>query len=161
MDEYPQLGKITFGPPSPPRPVPVDPDAFKLEYWEIDHLKVYTNNVRASTWVAAVEAMTKQGFVCDGCGHLCRDPEKDLEWIRKAGGISCCPERKMRPLSEAIAPPEDLAPLIAARDARIREQALREAAANVVDRAKTRLDPLERDLLMESAEDILGLIKNG
>jgi hypothetical protein len=42
------------------------------------------------------------GYECEGCGHLCGDQEADMKIIRKAGGVSCCPERKMRPLGDAI-----------------------------------------------------------
>lgn len=45
----------------------------------------------------------KLGNHCVGCGHMCGDPEKDLAMIRKAGGISCCPERKMEPISTTLA----------------------------------------------------------
>lgn len=51
---------------------------------------------------AAVEEADKLGYHCVGCGHLCGDPDKDLALLRKAGALSCCPERKMEPLSEAI-----------------------------------------------------------
>lgn len=50
----------------------------------------------------ALTAADKLGYHCIGCGHLCGNPEKDLAMIRKAGGLSCCPERKMEPLSAAI-----------------------------------------------------------
>lgn len=42
------------------------------------------------------------GYECEGCGHLCGNPETDMKIIQKAGGLSCCPERKMRPLGAAI-----------------------------------------------------------
>lgn len=42
------------------------------------------------------------GCECEGCGHLCGNPETDMAIIKKAGGVSCCPERKMRPLGDAI-----------------------------------------------------------
>jgi len=42
------------------------------------------------------------GYCCSGCGHLCGNPIRDLKMIHDAGGISCCPERDMRPLSTAI-----------------------------------------------------------
>jgi len=35
---------------------------------------------------------------CDGCDRLCRYPEDDIIDLRNAGHVSCCPERKMRPL---------------------------------------------------------------
>lgn len=38
------------------------------------------------------------GFVCDGCGRQAPDPEEDLAAIRAAGGLSCCPERDVRPI---------------------------------------------------------------
>ncbi|WP_411975959.1 hypothetical protein [Sulfitobacter faviae] len=42
------------------------------------------------------------GYHCVGCGHICGNPEKDLEILRKAGARSCCPEREIEPLSAAI-----------------------------------------------------------
>lgn len=65
---------------------------------ERDALKAQLSTAREE----ALEAADKLGFHCIGCGRLCGDPEKDLKWIRKAGGVSCCPEREMKPLSEAI-----------------------------------------------------------
>lgn len=49
------------------------------------------------------QALDGLGYECVGCGHLCGDPEKDLALLKKAGAISCCPERKMRALSESLA----------------------------------------------------------
>lgn len=34
-------------------------------------------------------------FVCSGCGHTTADPIADFEGLRRAGHLSCCPERKM------------------------------------------------------------------
>lgn len=45
------------------------------------------------TSTAAVEA-----WKCDGCGHLTNDMVADIKSIKDAGGLSCCPERKMQPL---------------------------------------------------------------
>lgn len=42
------------------------------------------------------------GYRCTGCGRLTRDPSADLSSIRAAGGVSCCPERKMVGLSDRI-----------------------------------------------------------
>lgn len=50
----------------------------------------------------AAKAGDELGCECEGCGHLCGDPMIDMEIIRKAGGVSCCPERKMRPIGSAI-----------------------------------------------------------
>jgi len=42
------------------------------------------------------------GHHCVGCGHLCGNPERDLKIIKMAGGVSCCPEREIEPLSETL-----------------------------------------------------------
>lgn len=38
---------------------------------------------------------------CEGCGNVTDDDQRDLAWIRRHGGISCCPERKMVPIMPA------------------------------------------------------------
>lgn len=43
------------------------------------------------------------GYVCEGCGRLTTDPERDMTQLREAGKVSCCPERKMLPVSVASA----------------------------------------------------------
>jgi hypothetical protein len=52
---------------------------------------------------AALERAAKKaddlGYYCTGCGHICGDPERDLHILQRAGAVSCCPERKMEPLS--------------------------------------------------------------
>lgn len=139
MDEYPQLGRIAFGPPSSPRPVPVDPDAFKRDFGGSRTLfETYTNNIRASAWVSAVEAAAIEA---DGSFY---DPQEDQITDPRLGAAI-----------RALTPPEDLAPLIAARDARIREQALREAAE--VFREGVNDDRSDREI----EDAILGLIKHG
>ncbi|AHC30534.1 hypothetical protein CC53_gp117 [Rhizobium phage vB_RleS_L338C] len=35
-------------------------------------------------------------YQCSGCNRRCDDPVYDLDMIREAGCISCCPERKMK-----------------------------------------------------------------
>ena len=58
---------------------------------------------RAEAALAAqIEAADALGYTCTGCGHLCGDPDKDMKTLQRAGSISCCPERKMVPLSQAI-----------------------------------------------------------
>lgn len=34
-------------------------------------------------------------YKCDGCGRVTHDAEKDLRILKRAGHLSCCPERKM------------------------------------------------------------------
>lgn len=46
-------------------------------------------------------------FECTGCGRVTRNPDADLALLRKAGGISCCPERHMVPLAATQARPVD------------------------------------------------------
>ena len=50
----------------------------------------------------AARVADEMGYECEGCGHLCGNPQTDMAIIKKAGGLSCCPERKMRPLGSAI-----------------------------------------------------------
>ncbi|ABS68825.1 hypothetical protein Xaut_3597 [Xanthobacter versatilis] len=38
----------------------------------------------------------REAWECDGCGKLSYRPDVDLERIRARGGLSCCPERKLR-----------------------------------------------------------------
>jgi hypothetical protein len=56
-------------------------------------------DARVASVLAAADEL---GWHCTGCGHICGDPEKDLNILKKAGAIACCPERKMEPLSAAI-----------------------------------------------------------
>lgn len=42
-----------------------------------------------------------EAWKCDGCGHLTNDMVADIKSIKDAGGLSCCPERKMLPLFAA------------------------------------------------------------
>lgn len=35
-------------------------------------------------------------YQCSGCGRTTDNPHRDLSFIRKAGGVSCCPERDMK-----------------------------------------------------------------
>ena len=55
---------------------------------------------------AALERAAKKandlGYYCTGCGHICGDPERDLRILQRAGARSCCPDRKMLPLSAPI-----------------------------------------------------------
>lgn len=48
---------------------------------------------------------------CEGCGNVTEDDARDLAWIRRHGGISCCPERKMVPIIPA-APAVKVKPLV-------------------------------------------------
>jgi hypothetical protein len=48
---------------------------------------------------SAAEKADELGCYCTGCGHICGDPERDLRILQRAGAVSCCPERKMEPLS--------------------------------------------------------------
>ena len=56
----------------------------------------------ARGYARAANNADKLGYHCIGCGHICGDPKKDMRILRKAGARSCCPEREMEPLSEAI-----------------------------------------------------------
>lgn len=79
---------------------------------------------------AAYGAADDLGYTCTGCGHLCGNPDKDIDMIQRAGGISCCPERKMVPLSQAIralATPDQTAALDRVR-AEAKAEGMREAA---------------------------------
>ena len=58
--------------------------------------------VRRETLGEAARVADDLGYECEGCGHLCGNPETDIAIIEKAGGLSCCPERKIRPLGAAI-----------------------------------------------------------
>jgi len=40
-------------------------------------------------------------YICEGCGHIARDPARDIATIQKAGGLACCPERNMKPITPA------------------------------------------------------------
>lgn len=65
----------------------------------------YGHMADAAIAVALEEAAREAdnlGYECEGCGHLCGNPETDMKIIIAAGGLSCCPERKMRPLGAAI-----------------------------------------------------------
>ena len=74
---------------------------------------------RAEAALAAqIEAADALGYTCTGCGHLCGDPDKDMKTLQRAGSISCCPERKMVPLSQAIThDPAKVAALVEAASA--------------------------------------------
>lgn len=50
----------------------------------------------------------REAWECDGCGTLSYRPDVDLERIRARGGLSCCPERKMRAVrvTSPAPPPE-------------------------------------------------------
>lgn len=37
-------------------------------------------------------------YECAGCGRVTLDPDKDLALLRRAGAISCCPDRNMAPM---------------------------------------------------------------
>lgn len=41
--------------------------------------------------------MSKLVFICKGCGVTTNDPDKQMDLYRRAGCVSCCPERDMRP----------------------------------------------------------------
>lgn len=43
------------------------------------------------------------GWMCDGCGRLTKNPERDLQELRRIGAISCCPERNMLPVKVFLA----------------------------------------------------------
>lgn len=62
--------------------------------------------VRADIHIALIAEIKvvadKIGNHCVSCGHVCGDPDADLQIIKKGGGISCCPERKIEPLSETL-----------------------------------------------------------
>lgn len=76
---------------------------FKLHWQEFS--EGYLTSADAAIAIAleeAAKAGDELGCECEGCGHLCGDPMIDMEIIRKAGGVSCCPERKMRPIGSAI-----------------------------------------------------------
>lgn len=44
-------------------------------------------------------------YECTGCGTVTRNPAKQLELYRQAGGQSCCPERNMVELRAILAQP--------------------------------------------------------
>lgn len=44
------------------------------------------------------------GYICTGCERIAIDPDADLAEIRDDGGISCCPERKLKPFYLAAPP---------------------------------------------------------
>lgn len=69
---------------------------------KVDELSVSIADAYAAGFDEAANRADELGHHCIGCGHLCVDPEKDLEFIRKSGARSCCPEREIEPLSEAI-----------------------------------------------------------
>nr|WP_313372606.1 hypothetical protein [Brucella intermedia] len=50
------------------------------------------------------------GYVCDGCGHLARDPEQDMQKLREGNFLSCCPERKMLPVYTRPTPVAPVSP---------------------------------------------------
>ncbi len=58
------------------------------------------------------EAASEQpaGYVCDGCGHLARDPEQDMQKLREGNFLSCCPERKMLPVYTRPTPVAPVSP---------------------------------------------------
>lgn len=57
---------------------------------------------RKEGYARAAKNADKLGYHCIGCGRIFGDPEKDMRILRKAGARSCCPERKMEPLSDAL-----------------------------------------------------------
>lgn len=57
---------------------------------------------RIADRIAALPAVMVGVYECAGCGRLCRAPEVDLATLRDKGAISCCPERRMEPLSAAL-----------------------------------------------------------
>lgn len=57
---------------------------------------------RAEWFMNLIKAADSLGYHCTGCGHICKDPDKDLTILRKTGALSCCPEREMEPLSAPI-----------------------------------------------------------
>ena len=63
-----------------------------------EHNRLVEKAVRAALERAAEKA-DELGCYCTGCGHICGDPERDLHILQRAGAVSCCPERKMEPLS--------------------------------------------------------------
>lgn len=130
--------------------------------------------VRAEGWAAAVEAAASIEFarVLAGCAYdyaMQKDPgffarfnsERGIYtrdeyifefWPKHVADETACSEA-----IRAINPPADLAPLLAARDARIREQALLEAAAEA-ERTGTCLLPSGHFLSERCRDAILALI---
>ena len=74
--------------------------------WNLPEGKIYTqadlDRALAAERERLFSAADNLGYECENCGHLCGNPDKDLATLRKAGALSCCPERKMRPLSAAF-----------------------------------------------------------
>lgn len=56
--------------------------------------------------IAELEAELGRYLRCEGCGSVTDDPEKQLAWIARHGGRSCCPERKMVPIITIPSPQE-------------------------------------------------------
>lgn len=49
-------------------------------------------------------------YECAGCGRQCENPDADLATIKAGGGISCCPDRKMKLVAfDLAAHPDDAA----------------------------------------------------
>lgn len=80
------------------------PEASIDDAWKdyIEDADAAISIIRPAVREEAAKVADDLGYECEGCGHLCGNPETDLAIIQKAGGISCCPERKMRPLGTAI-----------------------------------------------------------
>ena len=80
---------------------------------EITALRAEDEKLKASRDLVLEEAASVAddlGYECEGCGHLCGNQETDMKIIIAAGGLACCPERKMRPLGNAIREAKDSAP---------------------------------------------------
>lgn len=43
-------------------------------------------------------------YECTGCGRVTKEPQEDLELLKRAGHITCCPERKMVPAAPKVKP---------------------------------------------------------
>lgn len=80
---------------------------------------------------AQVPALLHGYFRCEGCGSTTRNPDRQLERIRSLGGVSCCPERKMTPLT-----PADATAALDRRDAAMRNEGRRQAALLIVSHEK-------------------------
>lgn len=77
-------------------------DKHETEYTRSDLIPAMLAEARAEWFRNLIKAADSLGYHCTGCGHICKDPDKDLTILRKTGALSCCPEREMEPLSAPI-----------------------------------------------------------
>lgn len=75
-----------------------------------------------------IEPSQVEAWKCDGCGHLTNDMVADIKSIKDAGGLSCCPERKMQPLYMSTPHSTAVSAALRAQVQRTRDEIIEECA---------------------------------